>query len=124
MKNLHFPLFISLILFLTACSLQKPIPPEFEAYIGEWQSDTYVIEIFQNGAATFNSNENRLGRPRRVDGRVRIDEERVRIIGQDEDGGERIRLRIDTPPTTATDSVTGLEYQYMVLDGDELRRTD
>ncbi|MEZ4849924.1 MAG: hypothetical protein R3B93_15180 [Bacteroidia bacterium] len=124
MKKSYIPFCLFLMLQLSACVLQKPIAPEYVDYIGEWQSDTYALEIFQNGSATYNSNKLQFARPRNLDGRVKIDGEKIRIIGTSEEEGGRVRLRIDEPPTIAFDSVSGQEYFYMILEGDELRRTD
>ena len=120
MKSIIPILCLLMSIILSSCVLQKPIEPEFIDYIGEWQSDTYAIEIFQNGSATYNSNKLSFTRPRDVEGRVKIDGDRIKVIGEE----GRVRLKIDQEPQTAIDPDTGEEYLYMILEGEELRRTD
>ena len=111
--------FLPLILLffsLSACNLQEPIEPQHFDYIGLWESDVIVVEIFENGGARFNSNRNR--DPNNIFGRVRFRNNKLIITGE----GGRCPLRIDQAPTEAFDQLTGEPFFYMILDDIELIR--
>jgi hypothetical protein len=118
MKFYYLALSIALTLTLSACSLKEPITPQYESYIGLWESDTYVIEIYANGGGIFDSN--RLWDPSRIEGRVRFKEDRIVFISMRDDQGGRRALSIDTPPSERVDPISGETIHYMVLEGVEL----
>ncbi len=102
-----------LVLLLSACDLKTPIEPLYEAYIGRWDSEVYVIEILPNGGATIDVNTR--WNESRIEGTVRFKEEKIVFVGLDEDGG-RIGLRIDRSPALQYDPVLG-EITQMTLEG-------
>lgn len=114
----HLPFFAIVLMIFTACELKTPIEPLYEAYIGQWESDVYVIEILPNGGATFDSNQ-RWDNPR-IEGSVKFKEDKIIFLGLDEDGGRK-SLRIDREPALHFDPVLG-EVMRMTLDGVELIR--
>lgn len=118
-----FPLVfcITLILILSACALKEPITPQYESYIGHWESDTYVIDILANGGGIFDSNQ--FWDPSRIEGRVKFKDGRIIFLGMDEDGGRKA-LTIDIPPTERINPTNGQRITFMVLEGVELIKSD
>lgn len=118
LSALLLPVLFSLL--LSGCVLKEPIAPEYEAYIGNWESQVYVIQILPNGGAIFDSNQ--LWDPSRIEGRVKFKDNRIIFIGTSDDDGGRRGLDIDLPPSTRIDSLSGETIHYMVLNAVELIR--
>lgn len=100
---------------MPAC--QEAVDPVYYEYLGLWESSAWRIEIYQNGSGLFDSNKWPF--QRHIEGRVRINDRKIRIIGED----DRKVLTIDTPPTVEVDPNTGEEYTYMVVDGETVYQT-
>ncbi len=113
----HILILPFLLLGFWGSGCQEPVDPVYYEYLGLWESRHWRIELYQNGSGVFNSNK--LPFQRNIEGRVRINDNKIRIIGDD----DRKVLRIDTPPTVEVDPVTGAEYTYMVLDGETVYQT-
>lgn len=56
LKLANILLSILFILLLTACS--DPIPPEKSEYVGEWEGETMVLIITQDGRVNYERNQN------------------------------------------------------------------
>lgn len=108
---------VPLLGLLMSCDLQEPIDPVFYDYLGLWESDRWMIEIFQNGSANFDSN--RVWEEDIVQGRIHINGRRLKIVGEE----GRCILHIDEAPTDVYDAQDNFLYTYMVLEGKELIRT-
>lgn len=106
-----------LLLFFCNSGCQEAVDPVYYEYLGLWESSHWRIELYQNGSALFDSNKWPF--QRHIEGRARINDRKIRIIGDD----DRKVLSIDTPPTTETDPATGNTYTYMVLNGETVYQT-
>jgi hypothetical protein len=107
--------FLLIGMFASGC--QEAVDPVYYEYLGLWESSHWRIELYQNGSGLFDSNKWPF--QRHIEGWVRINDRKIRIIGEN----DRKVLTIDTPPTVEVDPVTGVEYTYMVLDGETVYRT-
>ena len=101
------------LILLSACDLKTPIEPLYDAYIGRWDSEVYVIDVLPNGGATIDINTK--WNESRIEGSVQFKEDKIIFIGLDEDGGRK-SLHIDRPPALQYDPVLG-EVMKMTLDG-------
>ena len=109
---------LALLVFGTVLpGCQQAVDPVYSEYLGLWESNHWRIELYQNGSAVFDSNKWPF--QRYIEGRSRITDRKIRIIGEN----DRKVLTIDTPPTTETDPDSGEEFTYMVLDGETVYQT-
>ncbi|MEM7368372.1 MAG: hypothetical protein AAF587_07190 [Bacteroidota bacterium] len=105
---------LAILIGLSAC--QQSLAPEHAEYIGRWHSDTYFMEINQNGSGTFDSNK--VFGVNHVEGIVRIREDRI-IFRNDE---KRRSLSLDQTPQLVEDPISGLEQMVMTIEGEEVIR--
>lgn len=112
-------LIVSLLIMMGSLmpACQEAVDPVYYEYLGLWESSAWRIEIYQNGSGLFDSNKWPF--QRHIEGRVRINDRKIRIIGEN----DRKVLTIDTPPTVEVDPNTGDEYTYMVVDGETVYQT-
>lgn len=108
------PILILLILSTSAC--QQALAPEHADYIGRWHSETYFIEINQNGSGVFDSNK--VFGVNHVSGIVRVREDR--IVFRDDD--RRRAVSVDEAPHLVEDPISGVEQMIMVIEGEEMIR--
>jgi hypothetical protein len=102
-------------LLVTALACQRELPGEALVYTGDWQSKDYALQIFRNGYGVCNSK--RYGITIHLEGRVKIESNRIVFIDEGDPNLGRKRFRINQPPTTDPNGTT-----FMVLDGQRFER--
>lgn len=110
-------LLVALLFSVSACSnLQEAIDIDDYDFLGIWDSDVYVLEIYQNGRGVYNTNQNRA--VTHVEGRVIITNSELKFRGE----GGNVSLFIDERPYQVTDPGTGAQTTRMIIEGVELIR--
>ncbi len=102
-------------LLVTALACQRELPEEALSYTGDWQSRDYALQIFRNGYGVCNSI--RYGVTIHLEGRVKVEPNRIVFIDEEEPNVGRKRFRINQPPTTDPNGLT-----FMVLNGQRFER--
>ena len=111
----HKRLLFATGLLVTALACQRELPEEALHYTGDWQSKDYALQIYRNGYGVCNSK--RYGFTIHLEGRVKIESNRIVFIDEEEPNVGRKRFRINQPPTADPNGLT-----FMVLDGQRLER--
>ena len=114
MKKLLPSLLLSI--FFIQCDRLSPeaLRPEYFDYLGLWKSEVFVIEIFENGGAWFNSN--RRNDPVGINGHINFEDNEMVIW----DAEYFVRLRIDEEPREFFDSISQEAQIFMVLEDVEM----